>query len=138
VAASENANMPLSPAALPTPSPQLHDDDLGLLLPQHSFPPRFCRLQNTLFCYAEPLEAWSVMVELGGNRVERRVQPQAVELNLDDGFFVGCHQVQHLTSAGLLVVVGQDWQVTVLGCWEVWPSTILEFRYSSLVVFRPF
>ena len=78
------------------------------------------------------------MVELGGNRVEYWVQPQAVELNLDDGFLIGCHQVQHLTSDGLLVVVGQDWQVTVLGCWEVWPSTILEFRYSSLVVFRPF
>ena len=57
------------------------------------------------------------MVELGGNCVECQVQLQAVELNLDDGFLVGCHQVQHLTSAGLLVVVGQDWQITVLGCW---------------------
>ena len=117
MAASENANMPLSPTALPTLSPQLHDDDLVLLLPQHLFPSHFCRLQNTLFCYAELPEAWSVMVELGGNRVEYWVQPQAVELNLDDGFLIGCHQVQHLTSDGLLVVVGQDWQVTVLGCW---------------------
>lgn len=97
-----------SPTAPPTPLSQHRGDKLVCLLPQHSIPCSW-HLQNILFCYAEASQ--------GENEVRSCVQP--VKLNLDDGCLVGCYQLLHWRSVGLLVVVvGHDWEVTALGCWQ--------------------
>lgn len=104
---SGNVDVRSPTAPLPTPPSQHHGDKLVRLLPQHSIPCSW-RLQNILFCYAEASQA--------ENEVGSCVQP--VELNLDDGCLVGCYQLRHWRSVGLLVVVvGHDWEVTALGCW---------------------
>ena len=136
------------PAALPTPSSQLHGNELGLPLPQHPFAPR---LQNILFRYAELVEVAVRDKGLGDgcpshphhHQLQQRCCDPAVALaaeargvvvELGSGGWVGCwvqpvelnlvcclvgcHRLRYLTSVGLLAVVGQDWGVVVLDYWH--------------------